>query len=217
MQKLTTIFATTAFLSASSTHAAVVYMNQSYPFSPSNQIQINLDGVNGDDLLIDLGTGWVGMRDAPYTVTTLGGAAIAANGGIATSFHIAEFIELASQNLVSSPGSVLAGGTVTDAFGNIAFEGWGVEFNELGGPAGPPENFVDLFVVDLPDGVAWVDLSVFTPFGEQPVRWGYLETTSSSFQITGIPEVSTFALIGMSCIPIALRRRRTALPFYPIS
>lgn len=210
MHKLATIIAATASLSVGYIRAAVVYMDQSYPFFPSNQIQVDLDGVNGDDLLIDLGIGWVAMRDAPYTVTALGGAEVAANGSIATSFHVGDVIELTSQNWVAGPGSVLAGGTVTDAFGNIAFEGWGVEFNDLGGPAGPPDNYVDLFVVDLPNGVAWVDLSVFTPFGEQPVRWGYLETNSSSFQISGIPEVSTLALISMSFGPLAIRRRRTA-------
>jgi hypothetical protein len=153
--------------------------------------------------------------DPFYLATTFGSASIAASGGITRSFSVGDLVQLSSLVFVGPPGGLMTGGVYYDALGNVAAEGWGGcsydAFGNLTCPPGGPTNQVDLFLVNLGDDIAWVDIdsSSFSAIASQiDFSWGLLESPTDSFQITGIPEPGLSALAAVGFSVAALRRRR---------
>ncbi len=171
---------------------------------------IDLDGDAVSDVSVSFPFDILGP-EGPYRITPLGSSSIAtASGGIAESFSIGDQLDLSKLSFVDPNGSVSAGGFIYSPLGHYFGEGWGVSSDLDCNPILPPDHLVDLFVVSLNSGVAWVD---FIPPANafdftRVVRWGF-QTSSSPFIIEAVPEPSVMlTTVAITSIGYALKRRR---------
>ena len=215
MDQAATLTILTLLLAEPARSAVTYYTTSRILGSDQSVINLDLDGDSVDDLQIDVSAVFNFTSDPFFLATTFGSASIAATGGITRSFSVGDLVQVSSLAFVSSPGGLLTGGVYYDALGNVASEGWGGcsydAFGNLMCPPGGPTNQVDLFLVDLGDDLAWVDIdsSSFSAIaGRIDFSWGLLESPADSFQITGMPEPGLPALVAVGLGVSALRRRR---------
>lgn len=194
--------------------AAVVYQSQHW-LEIEPVYQLDLDGDSIADVVIDARMGAERDFSEPYFLATpLNGARIAANGDIATSFSAGATIQMDALAWVESPDSLKMGGYFTDALGNPIVEGWGGVTFEWDGtpiiPSGGPTYQIDLFLVDMGTGVAWVDVDT-SWFGQinplMKFHWAYLEGNHEVVEITAVPEPSV-AMMGLVGVLAVISRRR---------
>lgn len=91
-----------------------------------------------------------------------------------------------------------------DMLGNFLFEGSGGEYDLFGNLISPPDSFVDLFIVDLDSGLAWVDFGEPTIFNS-PIRWGFSDS-DDAFTIKAVPEPSTGVLSMLALAMVTIKR-----------
>ena len=198
--------------------AAVVSRFESvYPMSSGNIFVLDLDQNSIGDVRIDVSAAFDVSSDPYFIATPLGPSSIAGYGGITTSLSVGDLVALSALNWVSSPGMLLTGGVYFDALGNVVAEGWGGggydSFGNVSLPPGGPTNQIDMFLVALEKGVAWVDLdsSSFSAIaGRIDVRWGYFEGAGDVFAITEVPEPSIAGLLLLGGCAIITQRRKMA-------
>lgn len=215
---LSTIFI--AFVGISSSRAAVVFHSTSL-FFEGTAFSLDLDGDASADVEIDTLPISNTTSDPYFLAMPLGSSWIAASGDMTTSFSAGDLVSLASLSFVGSPDSLKTGGAYYDAFGN-AIEGWGgyMTMDDLGNPIfaeGKPNHQIDLFLVQLNNGVAWVDLGgVITGLSGNTmnIRWGYMEGAHETFAIpefggsATVPEPSSLVILGVGSLGLLLARRR---------
>jgi len=195
--------------------AAVIFYSEDFSSAAvGGLVRIDFDRDQIDDLLIDVSWQTRADNDGAFVASPLGDARIAALAGISQSFSVGEIVRLEELNLLGSPDTVLTGGIISDAFGNPLWEGWGGcssdSFGNVSCPDGGPTHQIDLFLMELGDGVAWVDLnpSGIGGFGDFDVDWGFLPSAGSSFTITQVPEPGSAVLPFIAVLFVLHRRRR---------
>ncbi|MFT4176400.1 MAG: hypothetical protein QM627_07055 [Luteolibacter sp.] len=194
--------------------AAISYHETSFVwFNQINSLDLDGDGTN--DITIDFNpSGLVGVpndfENNPFIITPLGSALIASTGGIADSFSVGSLVDVNALSYVGSTDSTYAGGLVGTIFGYFIQEGWGYVADSFTGEMiSPVKHHVDLFIVVLDSGVAWVDFTLPADVWNIPLQWGY-STETSPFIITAVPEASSFLLIMATSAFMSFRRKRTA-------
>lgn len=209
------LFAALATISAcGQASAAVVFYSEDFPVAPSDQfIDLDFNNDSIDDLRIDVSWQTREENDGAFVAAPLGSARIASLGGISQSFSVGEGVSLDQLSLLGSPNTVLTGGIVLDALGNPIWEGWGGCTSDLLGnvtcPNGGPNHQIDLFLMEIDGGVAWVDLNPgLLGFGTLGVDWGYLSNAGNSFTITAVPEPRSSTLLVLGGFCLILQRRR---------
>lgn len=205
-------------LSGSPLGAAVIFRSQVFPDVPlsTGTVEIDLDGDLTNDFWLDVSWTTQTENDGAFLVRAIGSSRIAGVGGITQSFSTGDNIDLGHLDLLGSSTQLLTGGALFDAFGNFVSEGWGgCTWDLLGNltcPPGGPDNQIDLFLVTLEEGVAWVDLDPtgLGGFGGGlRVDWGYLPLSEESFTIVGIPEPgAAWSLLTAGGLLLLGRRRR---------
>ena len=194
---------------------AVVFSSFTYNVRSEGIVMFDLDGDSTTDLLLDLNNQNWTTSNTPYLLTTLGSTRVVASGGITTSFSVGDIVTIINLPLVGSQQPLQTGGVVTDCLGNFLCEGWGgVEYNDLGNPQlplGGPEHQIDLFLVQLRDGVAWVDLDNRNiNWGEITANWGYLSPAEDTFTISNVPEPTSSTLLMLTgCFALFSRNRQS--------
>lgn len=197
--------------------AVVSRFDSVFPMSSDNIFVLDLDQNSIGDVQIDVSAAFDVTSDPYYIATPLGQSFIAGYGGITTSFSVGDLVQLSTLNWVSSTGKLLTGGVYFDALGNVVAEGWGGgvydSFGNISLPPGGPTNQLDMFLVTLEKGVAWVDLdsrSFSAIAGRIDLRWGYFEGVGDVFAITEVPEPSIAGLLLLGGCAIITQRRRMA-------
>jgi len=197
-----------AFSKAATTYHEAVLSR----FGGPGFIDLNQDGVF--DVTVTFPMNLSGP-EGPYNIAPLDSNLIATtSGGIAESLSIGDLLDLSILSFVDQNESVFGGGFIYSITGNYFGEGWGFVIDMDGNPILPPEHFVDLFVVDLNSGVAWVDFvppESATDFN-RVVRWGF-STSDSPLVITSVPEPSvTLTTLVLAVTGYALKRKRRTSP-----
>jgi len=199
---------------------AVVYQSHTAVSAFGEPVRFDLDGDGGFDVEIDFSVDARASHDGAFVLTGLPTATIVAENGITLSFSDRQFVDLSMVPSIAPGTGVLTGGYISDPLGNPIVEGWGgvKEYDDLGFPIippGAPTHQIDLFLVALPNGAAWVDLDISSiGIGWLTASWGYDSPVGDTFTIAKVPEPSAAVLSSLGALAIlCIRRRRfTAHP-----
>jgi hypothetical protein len=202
----------TAFFSTQSARAALVWRTATMDggIAGISDFDLNEDGLA--DIRIDYGASNIVNGDGPFRLQALDTTLVSASGGITVSYSAGDVVALENGLWVGSGQQILTAGVVLDPLGNVVIDGWGgISYDDIGVPIIPPGGptyQIDMFLVRLTDGVAWVDLDTgLWSLGVLTANWCYLSPPTQTFVIEPIPESEVLAMLALG-IGIIFKRSR---------